>query len=118
MTDVTSSAIRCYELDSTSATNAGIATVAAGSTVGFKADNTMGHPGVRIVDFTMLSYKLTRKLVVFLRLYDGSKPSRQLQQCWAWQDLVQDLGMGTDVFREHWPRVCLREYVLNVVFLV
>ncbi|KAG6844377.1 hypothetical protein H0H87_007369 [Tephrocybe sp. NHM501043] len=46
VTDVTSSAIRCYELDSTSATNAGIATVTAGSTVGFKADNTMGHPGV------------------------------------------------------------------------
>ncbi|TFK39096.1 glycoside hydrolase [Crucibulum laeve] len=45
VTDVTSSAIRCYELDSTSATQAGIATVAAGSTVGFKADNTMGHPG-------------------------------------------------------------------------
>lgn len=45
VTDVTSSAIRCYELDSTAATQAGIATVAAGSTVGFKADNTMGHPG-------------------------------------------------------------------------
>jgi hypothetical protein len=47
VTDVTSQAIRCYELDSTSATQAGIATVTAGSTVGFKADNTMGHPGVR-----------------------------------------------------------------------
>ncbi|KAF9453132.1 lytic polysaccharide monooxygenase [Macrolepiota fuliginosa MF-IS2] len=45
VTDVTSQAVRCYELDSTSATQAGIATVAAGSTVGFKADNTMGHPG-------------------------------------------------------------------------
>ncbi|KAF9533287.1 glycoside hydrolase [Crepidotus variabilis] len=45
VTDVTSQAIRCYELDSTSATQAGIATVQAGSTVGFKADNTMGHPG-------------------------------------------------------------------------
>jgi hypothetical protein len=45
VTDVTSQAIRCYELDSTSATQAGIATVTAGSTVGFKADNTMGHPG-------------------------------------------------------------------------
>ncbi|PPQ84280.1 hypothetical protein CVT25_013218 [Psilocybe cyanescens] len=45
VTDVTSQAIRCYELDSTSATQAGIATVKAGSTVGFKADNTMGHPG-------------------------------------------------------------------------
>ncbi|KDR82568.1 hypothetical protein GALMADRAFT_237948 [Galerina marginata CBS 339.88] len=43
--DVTSQAIRCYELDSTSATSAGIATVTAGSTVGFKADNSMGHPG-------------------------------------------------------------------------
>lgn len=49
VTDVTSSAIRCYELDSTSATNAGIATVTAGSTVGFVADNTMGHPGVRVL---------------------------------------------------------------------
>ncbi|KAG6840374.1 hypothetical protein C0991_007111, partial [Blastosporella zonata] len=45
VTDVTSSAIRCYENDSTSAASAGIATVVAGSTVGFKADNTMGHPG-------------------------------------------------------------------------
>ncbi|KAF9468707.1 glycoside hydrolase [Collybia nuda] len=45
VTDVTSSAIRCYELDANSATNAGIATVTAGSTVGFVADNTMGHPG-------------------------------------------------------------------------
>ncbi|KAG6812109.1 hypothetical protein H0H92_004338 [Tricholoma furcatifolium] len=45
VTDVTSSAIRCYELDDNSATNAGIATVVAGSTVGFHADNTMGHPG-------------------------------------------------------------------------
>ncbi|KAG5649621.1 hypothetical protein H0H81_002800 [Sphagnurus paluster] len=47
VTDVKSSAIRCYELDSTSATSAGIATVVAGSTVGFKVDNTMGHPGAR-----------------------------------------------------------------------
>lgn len=46
VTDVTSQPIRCYELDSTSASQAGIATVKAGSTVGFKADNTMGHPGV------------------------------------------------------------------------
>ncbi|KAF8998052.1 hypothetical protein BDZ89DRAFT_1028476 [Hymenopellis radicata] len=45
VTDVTSSAIRCYEADDTQAGLAGIATVAAGSTVGFKADNTMGHPG-------------------------------------------------------------------------
>ncbi|KAJ3575871.1 hypothetical protein NP233_g815 [Leucocoprinus birnbaumii] len=45
VTDVTSDAIRCYELDSTSAGQTGTATVAAGSTVGFKADNTMGHPG-------------------------------------------------------------------------
>ncbi|KAF9468706.1 glycoside hydrolase [Collybia nuda] len=45
VTDVKSSAIRCYELDSTSAGAAGIATVTAGSTVGFKASNTMGHPG-------------------------------------------------------------------------
>ncbi|KAG6919632.1 hypothetical protein DXG01_003496 [Tephrocybe rancida] len=45
VTDVTSSAIRCYELDSTAATSAGIATVTAGSTVGFKAGAIMGHPG-------------------------------------------------------------------------
>ncbi|KAF8897885.1 glycoside hydrolase [Infundibulicybe gibba] len=45
VTDVTSSAIRCYELDSNSASQSGVATVTAGSTVGFKADNIMGHPG-------------------------------------------------------------------------
>ncbi|KAF8158417.1 glycoside hydrolase [Crassisporium funariophilum] len=45
VTDVTSQPIRCYELDSTAAGQSGIATVAAGSTVGFKASNTMGHPG-------------------------------------------------------------------------
>ncbi|PFH54033.1 lytic polysaccharide monooxygenase [Amanita thiersii Skay4041] len=45
VTDVTSQAIRCYELDSNSASQSGIATVVAGSTVGFKADNIMGHPG-------------------------------------------------------------------------
>ncbi|KAF5382696.1 hypothetical protein D9615_003075 [Tricholomella constricta] len=45
VTDVNSNAIRCYELDSTSATSAGIASVTAGSTVGFKASNIMGHPG-------------------------------------------------------------------------
>ncbi|KIY74315.1 lytic polysaccharide monooxygenase [Cylindrobasidium torrendii FP15055 ss-10] len=43
--DVTSDSIRCYELDDTSAASAGIATVSAGSNVGFKASNTMGHPG-------------------------------------------------------------------------
>lgn len=45
VTDVTSSEMKCYE-NSTAAQTA-IATVVAGSTVGFKADNTMGHPGVR-----------------------------------------------------------------------
>ncbi|KXN83136.1 putative endo-beta-1,4-glucanase D [Leucoagaricus sp. SymC.cos] len=45
VTDVTSQAVRCYELDSNSASEAGTATIVAGSTVGFKADNTMGHPG-------------------------------------------------------------------------
>ncbi|KAL1733491.1 glycoside hydrolase [Schizophyllum commune] len=44
-TDVTADAIRCYELDDTIAGQTGIATVSAGSTVGFHADNTMGHPG-------------------------------------------------------------------------
>ncbi|KZV99482.1 hypothetical protein EXIGLDRAFT_605716 [Exidia glandulosa HHB12029] len=43
--DMSSTAFRCNELDSTVAANTSIATVAAGSTVGFKADNTMGHPG-------------------------------------------------------------------------
>jgi len=46
VTDVTNEAIRCYELDyNTIPGQTQIATVAAGSTVGFKADNTMGHPG-------------------------------------------------------------------------
>ncbi|KAF9025224.1 hypothetical protein BDZ89DRAFT_1092641 [Hymenopellis radicata] len=44
VTDVTSSAIRCYELDTTSAGAAGIATVSAGSTVGFKANQAIYHP--------------------------------------------------------------------------
>ncbi|KAI5896241.1 uncharacterized protein SCHCODRAFT_01290255 [Schizophyllum commune H4-8] len=44
-TDVTADAIRCYELDDTIAGQTGIATVSAGSIVGFHADNTMGHPG-------------------------------------------------------------------------
>ncbi|KAG9004899.1 hypothetical protein FRB93_010078 [Tulasnella sp. JGI-2019a] len=43
VTDVTSSEMKCYENSTASAT--GIATVTAGSTVGFVADNTMGHPG-------------------------------------------------------------------------
>ncbi|KDQ26017.1 glycoside hydrolase family 61 protein [Pleurotus ostreatus PC15] len=43
--DVTSNAFRCFELDSTSASQTNTATVRAGSTVGFKASNTMGHPG-------------------------------------------------------------------------
>ncbi|KIK69990.1 glycoside hydrolase family 61 protein [Collybiopsis luxurians FD-317 M1] len=45
VTDVTSDAIRCYELDSTSAGAAGIATVAAGSTVGFRSNIALYHPG-------------------------------------------------------------------------
>ncbi|PPQ70718.1 hypothetical protein CVT24_000833 [Panaeolus cyanescens] len=45
ITDVKSNAIRCYELDSSAAGATQIATVTAGSTVGFKASNTMGHPG-------------------------------------------------------------------------
>jgi len=45
VTDVTSSAIRCYENSATSATSAAIATVTAGTTVAFKADNTIYHPG-------------------------------------------------------------------------
>ncbi|EEB89925.1 hypothetical protein MPER_11929, partial [Moniliophthora perniciosa FA553] len=45
VTDLNSQAIRCYEDSTASAGNAKIATVTAGSTVGFKASNTMGHPG-------------------------------------------------------------------------
>ncbi|KAF9029499.1 hypothetical protein BDZ89DRAFT_1112551 [Hymenopellis radicata] len=45
VTDVTSSAIRCYELDATSAGLAGIATISAGSTVGFTASPPIFHPG-------------------------------------------------------------------------
>jgi hypothetical protein len=41
--DPMSPAIRCYE--DPSARKAGIATISAGSTLGFKASNTMGHPG-------------------------------------------------------------------------
>lgn len=37
--------MRCYELDSTVAGTTSTATVNAGSNVGFKASNTMGHPG-------------------------------------------------------------------------
>ena len=47
VTDVTDQAIRCYELDyNATPGETGTATVSAGSVVGFKADNTMGHPGV------------------------------------------------------------------------
>jgi hypothetical protein len=45
VTNVKDASIRCYELDTTSAGATSTATVSAGSTVGFKADNTMGHPG-------------------------------------------------------------------------
>ncbi|KAG8830206.1 hypothetical protein FRC17_005233 [Serendipita sp. 399] len=46
VTDVTNQAIRCYEESYTaSAPATSIATVKAGSTVGFKANNAMGHPG-------------------------------------------------------------------------
>ncbi|PVF96895.1 hypothetical protein CPB86DRAFT_775560 [Serendipita vermifera] len=46
VTDVTDKAIRCYEYDyNATPGSTSTATVAAGSTVGFKASNTMGHPG-------------------------------------------------------------------------
>ncbi|KIP07010.1 glycoside hydrolase family 61 protein [Phlebiopsis gigantea 11061_1 CR5-6] len=46
LTDVTDPEFRCYELDLVNTAGAtGTATVLAGSTVGFMADNTMGHPG-------------------------------------------------------------------------
>jgi len=47
VTNVTDEAIRCYELDyTTTAPATSIATVAAGSTVGFKANDDFYHPGV------------------------------------------------------------------------
>lgn len=45
VTSVTDTALRCYELDSTVAGTTSTATVTAGSTVGFRASNVMGHPG-------------------------------------------------------------------------
>lgn len=45
MLSVTDTALRCYELDSTVAGTTSTATVAAGSTVGFKAGNSVFHPG-------------------------------------------------------------------------
>ncbi|EIN14513.1 hypothetical protein PUNSTDRAFT_130140 [Punctularia strigosozonata HHB-11173 SS5] len=45
VTDVTSEALRCYELDDTVADNTQTATVSAGSTVGFQADQAIYHPG-------------------------------------------------------------------------
>ncbi|KAI0347161.1 hypothetical protein BDW22DRAFT_1425225 [Trametopsis cervina] len=46
LTNVKDPEFRCYELDLTNtASQTGTATVAAGSNVGFRADNTMGHPG-------------------------------------------------------------------------
>jgi hypothetical protein len=46
VTDVTSQPLRCYELDTTVAGNTQTATVSAGSTVGFQADQAIYHPGV------------------------------------------------------------------------
>ncbi|TFK39097.1 glycosyl hydrolase family 61-domain-containing protein [Crucibulum laeve] len=63
VTDINSDAMHCYELDSTSASQAGIAIVAAGSTVGFKASNIMGHQG-------------------YFAAYESCKPSCQFKQCW------------------------------------
>ncbi len=96
VTDVTSSAIRCYEADDTSAGLAEVATVTAGSTVGFKADNTMGHPGV-----SALFWRCCRPLsiLVFFCLHDPRKPIREFHQRWSWKDLVQDLGVVTVVVR-------------------
>ncbi|EIN14512.1 hypothetical protein PUNSTDRAFT_80948 [Punctularia strigosozonata HHB-11173 SS5] len=45
VTDVTSDAIRCYELDNTVAGNTQTVTVSAGDTVGFKANGAIYHPG-------------------------------------------------------------------------
>ncbi|KAH8822571.1 glycosyl hydrolase family 61-domain-containing protein [Flagelloscypha sp. PMI_526] len=45
VTDPTQDAIRCYEDSTVVDANVGVVTVAAGSTLGFKANNNMGHPG-------------------------------------------------------------------------
>jgi len=46
VTNVNDPEFRCYELDLVAtAGETGTATVTAGSTVGFRADNVMGHPG-------------------------------------------------------------------------
>lgn len=46
LTNVNDPEFRCYELDLVNtASETGTATVVAGSTIGFKADNVMGHPG-------------------------------------------------------------------------
>ncbi|KAI0631024.1 glycoside hydrolase [Trametes polyzona] len=46
ITDVNSTEFRCYELDmNTTPGQTSIATVEAGSTIGFKADNSFYHPG-------------------------------------------------------------------------
>jgi hypothetical protein len=91
----------------------GIATVAAGSTVGFKADNTMGE----LID-KIATYEATgvhrddcpqRPSRIFLGLHDQGQPSGQLSLGRHWQDLVQDLGMGTDVQSQHGLSVCIGE---------
>lgn len=56
VTDVTSPLMKCYETTTASAT--GTATVVAGSTVGFKADNTMGHPGQAVLSPDLLDERL------------------------------------------------------------
>lgn len=49
VTSVTDPEFRCYELDlANTAGQTQTATVAAGSTIGFKANGAIYHPGVRI----------------------------------------------------------------------
>jgi len=53
VTNVNDPEFRCYELDLVNtASETGTATVSAGSTIGFKADNVMGHPGYFAVYMT------------------------------------------------------------------
>ncbi len=66
--------MKCYE--STTAAQTSTATVKAGSTVGFQADNTMGHPG-------------------YFDIYMAAAPSGAN---------VESAGSGQDWFKIHeWP---------------
>ena len=63
MTDVTSPEFRCYELDlQNTASQTQTQTVAAGATVGFKANSAISHPGVR--PFSLFKFGMQCVLMV------------------------------------------------------